>query len=437
MLTASFAPSAATTPPPDERQIRNQPFCWQSFGALQRIQREYDGQRRTTALALYTTLTLIASSQRTPDRCQAACAYLGALIGAGEVTARRYLHEFAALGLLRIEQRNHAASTYVLLEVTSGSVVASGDGDDTTPAPKPLRSGSRKYAESVGRGIVGDSPYSAVSSATPDRGIAGDSPVVGDTPATAALVADGGITADRAGANRGIVGDRAVGQRGISGDPQNTTSDSNKRTEQANNQAGVGVGMAVNALGKAQLISDNAGYQPQAAVIQIPQQAASIQIPQTVVEPDGEQLAAIHLLVKLGMRRTVAAAVAASYPAADIAGWVRYAQATPGLNNPAGFVLARLKGGDTAPIEQPRHPSLQVDWAALRDDYYARIGGPPPLPREEDLPPLRYGVEGGDLRLATWHGIGHRFASLHRVGHTGASLCGGLRFWQVGWAGRW
>jgi len=101
------------------RDIRESPFAWQHRAALEAIAAAFAGQRRVTALGLYLTLTWLCSEARTPDHVTA---YLGAIAeraGVSTDTARRYLHAFEEVGLLRIEQRKiservHDANVYYL-----------------------------------------------------------------------------------------------------------------------------------------------------------------------------------------------------------------------------------------------------------------------------------------------------------------------------------
>jgi len=97
------------------RQIKEQPFCWQGLTALDVVRMNYDGHRLGVALLLYNGLTEIASRQRTPDKAKTSCHYLGQQVGLSETTARRYLHDFAKLGLIAVEAGTHTANTYILL----------------------------------------------------------------------------------------------------------------------------------------------------------------------------------------------------------------------------------------------------------------------------------------------------------------------------------
>ena len=53
------------------RDIRSSPFAWQHRRAYELIASSFQGQRRVTAIAVYCTLTWLASEAHTPDHLPA------------------------------------------------------------------------------------------------------------------------------------------------------------------------------------------------------------------------------------------------------------------------------------------------------------------------------------------------------------------------------
>jgi len=148
-------------------------FSWQENEAVFLIVQHYANHRRTVAMALYLALTSVASQQRTPGQATATCSYIGERAGLSEQTARRYLHEFAEIGLVAITTGRNSASTYDLLAVRR-SAVATGNLDAPTmplndrtglsrqPLPRgsqPTRLSAKQSTNPMPRGITGDTPH--------------------------------------------------------------------------------------------------------------------------------------------------------------------------------------------------------------------------------------------------------------------------------------
>jgi len=304
---ATLRPQVAPTNQRTARQIKAQPFCWQAVSALQTIRAVFQNHRRMAALVLYTTLTEIASQQRTPGQGKTSCAYLANLAGLSEPTARRYLHEFEQIGLLRIIPGVHAANTYVLL----GDPLADGLSSPlkladapTSHASQPTTSSRLQPVESAGQ------RHGSTSVAT---------------------VTQHGITADRPEPPRGITADRPEPPRGITADRQVITRVLNKKDEQPTNRL-------------------------------VGEQQVDVAIAEQPAADYARAGEAINGLVRLGVRRSLAEQLAGCHPPAQVEGWVLYAQATVGLTNRAGFVLARLRAGD-----QPPSPAPTIgDWLRQR-----------------------------------------------------------------------
>jgi len=54
-------------------------------------------------------------------------------------------------------------------------------------------------------------------------------------------------------------------------------------------------------------------------------------------------------LIQLGVAKSKAAEIAATYGEGRIRDWVRYARSQSNLKNPAGFVVAKLEAGERPP----------------------------------------------------------------------------------------
>lgn len=87
------------------RDIRTAPFAWAHREVLDAIAEGWDGQQRTTALGVYLTLAWLASEQHTPGGLTAFVRAIADRAGLGLSTTKRYLAEFEALGLVRVERR--------------------------------------------------------------------------------------------------------------------------------------------------------------------------------------------------------------------------------------------------------------------------------------------------------------------------------------------
>lgn len=148
-------------------------WLWQEKAALRLIGEHYCGAKLLAARSVYIALTEIASDQHTQTKARAACSYIGSRAGVSEGTARRYLHELAALGIVAIEANgNRAFNTYHLLAVS-------------VPERGGLAASTMTLAD--GKGI---SSRPLVET----RGITGASLTQTETPASAPLDGARGIT---------------------------------------------------------------------------------------------------------------------------------------------------------------------------------------------------------------------------------------------------
>lgn len=57
-------------------------------------------------------------------------------------------------------------------------------------------------------------------------------------------------------------------------------------------------------------------------------------------------------LVEFGIDMDVARALAGTCRPEHVRGWLQHARASPGLKNPAGLVVARLRGGIPPPVQR-------------------------------------------------------------------------------------
>jgi hypothetical protein len=311
---------------PAERNIRaSAGWLWQERSTLQRINKAFNGARLLTARSIYLALTECASQQRTPGRAHTSCAYLGSLAGCSERNARRYLHEFAALGLIAIEPGVHRANTYILLGQAAPSdnlanavmPLADSAGNSVTSPPSTRRPapeqaptfGNMVTAAAERGGDIPDRPAPAVSLPTP----------------ASAYASDPSLPA------RGDNADHPDRLRGDAGGSQDITNESNKPKNQTNRGDG-DEGRVV--------IAD------ESLAASDPPNRADIRLLIT----SEEQRAAVLSLTGIGVRRVLAEQLAASHDASIIRAWVRYALKTGGLKSKAGFVLSRLRAGEQPPL---------------------------------------------------------------------------------------
>ena len=111
------------------KQLRNikidQPFCWQSKAVLRMFITHYDNapkSKLTSALALYTILTFIASNQES-DKFQTSASLLCAFSGLSRPTVFNFFKDFEALGILEIQRHRvkdrNLESDYLLLSINT------------------------------------------------------------------------------------------------------------------------------------------------------------------------------------------------------------------------------------------------------------------------------------------------------------------------------
>lgn len=79
-------------------------WCWQDKDILDFIRENFNGQRLTTALALYISLAELASNASS-DQFPAYYVQLASLAGKSLSTVRNYCNEFVKLGILAKENR--------------------------------------------------------------------------------------------------------------------------------------------------------------------------------------------------------------------------------------------------------------------------------------------------------------------------------------------
>jgi len=90
--------------------LRGTPFCWQDVRVMRIIRENYNKKRRTTAIAIYQTLTELASisGRGQGKHVNQFTAYLGTIagrVGKSESTIKRYAKEFNQLKILSWENR--------------------------------------------------------------------------------------------------------------------------------------------------------------------------------------------------------------------------------------------------------------------------------------------------------------------------------------------
>jgi len=93
-------------------RLRDVPFTWQETKMLRKIREHYQGEKRTTALAIYTVMTEFASLAGKGQGKHVNCfkAYLKTIAdrcGKSESTVKRYFKEFKILEIL--SWKNHRA----------------------------------------------------------------------------------------------------------------------------------------------------------------------------------------------------------------------------------------------------------------------------------------------------------------------------------------
>ncbi len=343
------------------RNIKASPgWLWQEKSALQVIRQRYSGERLRAARSIYLALTEVASNQYTPTRAHTSCAYLGGLAGVSEVTARRYLHEFAALGLIDVLPGIHAANTYILLGESAPL-------DDLAKASMPLADGQGKSSIGAGGGThramrsyrldpasipVDQQISSSPPRPTSSRGISSDTPapipasragksrptmsVSDDNPMPSATSVRRGTARSRgrAGDNpqQAVSGSQAQ-TRGISRDSQiERILDSITKNQQTNRVGGVGI---------------SRGATGETAPADHPAPEG-----ERILIASDEQKQAITSLTGIGVRRAVAEKMARHHDPGTIRAWVRYALRASNLKSKAGFVLSRLTAGEAPPDDK-------------------------------------------------------------------------------------
>lgn len=332
-------PNPPLPPAARHRQIKAEPFCFQARSAIAVLERNFPQPRMPylSARGIYDVMTTIASEQCTPHQLVSSYAYIASRCKIGEACLRRYLQAFECVGLITITAGLRGI-TILLLEAAQQRGEAA------------LQQPTMRLADDNRRRSV---DVAANQTILQDR--------VSD-PAT--------ILQDSTSDPHTILQDRAAGTN-----PHHNKINNNKNKSLTNKQQGGG--------GVGSLLS---AAEATTAGLLIAAPTPTVSEP---AELTADQRQAIHKLVVLGCRRPAAERHARQHDPDLIQAWCRYAETTTGLNNPAGFVLARLKAGDPAPAPQDRS-NQQPDFAAMREEYHARVGGQPPLPEEATLPPLRY-----------------------------------------------
>ncbi len=320
------------------------------------ISQTYSGQKLLAARSIYLALTEIASNQFTPTRAHTSCAYLGILAGMKEAAARRYIHEFARLGLIEVVPGVHQANTYILLgeaptplDNLAGAAMPLADGvgqsfsmatDSGThglAGVVPRHQVSANALNGAVRGIPGDrdiaSPAPQVGKSRAARGAAGESlthdvAVIGRSSATARDVA--GDPPHQAAA------EHSTTARGIRRDRQITRISESKNQKQPTNRGGVDV-----PVGEVSCETFRA------------EQLGSVLLIANVSPLNNEQMQAAQSLTGIGVRRARAEEVVRQHDSSEILAWVRYALRCGGLKSRAGFVLSRLATGETPPDYPP------------------------------------------------------------------------------------
>lgn len=92
------------------RNIRRGPFAWQDMRTMRFLREQYNGKRRTTAVAIYQALSECASeygriTKKHTSTFPAMLERIAAKTGKSVSTIKRYMQEFKALGVLSWETR--------------------------------------------------------------------------------------------------------------------------------------------------------------------------------------------------------------------------------------------------------------------------------------------------------------------------------------------
>lgn len=86
------------------RNIKNGPWCWQEKKVMRAIRGHFEGKRRTTCIAIYQSLTELASNNSS-DVFPAFNAQIAELSSKSISTVKIYCRELVKLGLLRKRPR--------------------------------------------------------------------------------------------------------------------------------------------------------------------------------------------------------------------------------------------------------------------------------------------------------------------------------------------
>jgi hypothetical protein len=126
------------------RDTRHAPFCWQAKPALAALRAFYDGERlkqRSTAIAVYVALTEAASNQHQQGEVAVIHLAIAEATGTSRSTVKRYLSEFAGIGLIAIEERKLETGTnlpniYYLLNPPSTHEPQGASGGNGVPSAR-------------------------------------------------------------------------------------------------------------------------------------------------------------------------------------------------------------------------------------------------------------------------------------------------------------
>ncbi len=111
------------------------PKCWQDKRIIRFLREHYFDKKRTTAIAIYLTLTETASNSNS-ETFKAYYNQIGAMIGKSSSTIKRYCNDFIQLKIL--EKTNHKRGNHNLanqwsLLAYSPMKLRSGRNNDLTP----------------------------------------------------------------------------------------------------------------------------------------------------------------------------------------------------------------------------------------------------------------------------------------------------------------
>lgn len=98
------------------RVFRENPFCWQSKEILRLIQKNYNGQKLTSRVAVYTVLTQVASDN-SAEEYETWGVKIMEMAGVGYTTLRTIFNEFEKLKIIKRKQERTKKGTYGMLEV--------------------------------------------------------------------------------------------------------------------------------------------------------------------------------------------------------------------------------------------------------------------------------------------------------------------------------